>query len=150
MSPYLGKSYQFAPAWTKEPPGVGVSSRGRCEDGWKVHEEKEHLWKLVSIFLFSVSSTRIHFAVVHQQAGGHVCSKGVLWFSQNDILRCGLMGNEQYEICRGKFINLQTLHLQEIQSEVRRMVMFRLWFRKASKKTLNNSLCNSEMAFQCF
>ena len=77
VSPYLGKSCQFSPAWTREPPRVGVGSRKRCEDGWKVSEEKEHLWKSVSGFLFSISSANTHFAVVRQRADGHVYSKGI-------------------------------------------------------------------------
>lgn len=66
VSPYLGKSHQFSPGWAREPPRVGVGSHGRCEDGWKVREEKQHLWKSVSVFLFSLSSASIHFTVVHQ------------------------------------------------------------------------------------
>lgn len=34
----------------RSPPRVEVHSHRRCEDGCKVHEEKEHLWKSVSFF----------------------------------------------------------------------------------------------------
>lgn len=55
-----------------------MGSHGRREDGWEVCEEKEHLWKSVSGFLFSISLARIHFAVVHQRANGDVYSKGII------------------------------------------------------------------------